>query len=52
MIAPAVLFVVLALFAAEAAYLWVSQLRRVRAEAAYWDARANRPELYDWERDL
>lgn len=52
MIAPAALFVLLALFAAEAVYLWVGQLHRIRAEAAYWHAVENRPELYDWERDL
>ena len=44
-----VLFVV---FMAEAVLLWSFQLRDVRAEAAYWEAKRNRPELYDWAKEL
>lgn len=52
MIAPAALFVLLVLFAAEAVYLWLSQLRRVRAEQAYWAVKADSPGLYDWAKEL
>lgn len=43
---------VLVLFALEGLVLAAGQLRRTRDEAAYWDARANRPDLYDWAKEL
>ncbi len=52
MIAPAVVAVLVALLLVEAAVLWLDQLHRTRAEAAYWAARNNRPDLYDWAKEL
>lgn len=52
MVAPAVFLVILALFALEGLVILVDAIHSARAEAAYWDARANRPELYDWAKEL
>lgn len=52
MIAPAVALVVFALLFLEALVLVIDQVRRARDEAAYWDARARRPEQYDWAKEL
>jgi hypothetical protein len=50
-IARAVALLVVVLLAGETAVIWVDQLQRARAEAAYWRQRDNRPPLADWERD-
>lgn len=52
MIAPVVVFVIFLFLALEGLVLLVDQIQRVRAECRYWDVKASRPELYDWERDL
>lgn len=52
MVVPAVILVLLLALVAESVVLWVDQLHRTRSEAAYWHQVENRPEVYDWEKDL
>lgn len=52
MIVPGVVLVILLLLLLEGVVFVVDELVRNRREAAYWDARANRPDLYDWSREL
>jgi hypothetical protein len=52
MIPAVVVLVLLILLALENLVFVIGQLGRNRREAAYWDARANRPDLYDWAREL
>lgn len=52
MIAPIVVLVLFLLLAAEGLVVLINEVVRNRREAAYWDARANRPELYDWSREF
>jgi hypothetical protein len=48
----AVVFVVVVLLALEGLVFVVTEVWRARSETAYWDARASRPELYDWAREF
>ena len=52
MVAPAVVVAFLLLVATAGLVLVLSDLHRARQEAAYWDARATRTELYDWAEEL
>lgn len=52
MIAPVVVFILLGLLAIEGLALVVTEVRLARRESAYWDAKANRPALYDWAKEL
>ena len=51
MVTPVVVLLLLALLVVEATVLWIGQIRRARAEAAYWAARDAAPDLYDWAKD-
>jgi hypothetical protein len=52
-IAPAVVVLILfLLLAAQGLVVLVNEVVRTRREAAYWDVRANRPEQYDWAKEL
>lgn len=51
MVAPIAIGILLCLFLIEACYLWLGRLEDVRREQAYWDAKASRPVLYDWQED-
>lgn len=48
----AVVFVVFFLLALEGLVFLATEVWRAREETRYWDARANRPVLYDWEKDF
>jgi len=49
---PAGALVLLLLLAGEAVLLWAGELHRRRDERDYWTARASRPDLYDWAKEL
>lgn len=52
MIAQAVVVVVFLLLALEGLVFLATEVWRAREETRYWDARANRPPLYDWAKDF
>lgn len=52
MIAPTIFVLVVVALLAEALILWLDQLHRHQAEAAYWAARNSRPDQYDWAKEL
>lgn len=51
MIVAGVFLAILVGFVLEAVVLWVDQIHRNRAEAAYWQAKRGAPDLYDWSRE-
>lgn len=52
MILPVIALLLLVLLLAEAAVLATVSHRDVARERAYWDARNDRPDLYDWAKEL